>query len=251
MRISPAWASSPPTTMSSGSNRLHRLATAMPMCRPASAMTRWDRPSPASAAWMRSLRRSIPEFGGKSDRRAGPAANVSRQPRLLQRHTGPFSSIVTCPICPALPLPPRKRSPPTMSPALMLWPTRMKTDDAAERPVPSRASASPPRFASLSAKTGRPIRAVRLAATSTPSHPRRSPGVDTIPVRGSIGAGSARPTARRSFTVPPSDSIMSLSSRLRRSSSASWRWSRGSGSEVWLTTLRVASAIAMCSCREL
>ena len=34
--------------ISSGSNRLHRLAAAMPMCRPASAITRRELPSPAS-----------------------------------------------------------------------------------------------------------------------------------------------------------------------------------------------------------
>ena len=92
----------------------------------------------------------MPSLGGKSDSSAGPPAYVSRQPRLLQRQIGPFSSIVTWPIWPALPLTPRNRSPPTTSPALMVWPTRMNTDDAAARPLPSRASASPPRFASLS-----------------------------------------------------------------------------------------------------
>ena len=75
----------------------------------------------------------MPSLGGKSDSRAGPPAYVSRQPRLLQRHIGPFSSIVTCPIWPALPLTPRKRSPPTISPALMVWPTRMNTDEEALR----------------------------------------------------------------------------------------------------------------------
>ena len=43
----------------------------------------------------------------------------------------------------------------------MVWPTRMNTEEDAERPLPSRASASPPRFASLSTKTGRPMRAVQ------------------------------------------------------------------------------------------
>jgi hypothetical protein len=95
------------------------------------------------------------------------------------------------------------------------------------------------------------MRAVRLSATSTPSQPRRRPGVETMPVRWSTGAGRARPMARRSFTLPPSESIMSPSRRLRRSSSASCRWSRGSGRELWVTIVRVASAIAMCSCREL
>ena len=76
-----------------------------------------------------------------------------------------------------------------MRPALIEWPTRMNTDDDTVRALPSRASASPPRFASLSTKTGRPMRAARLSATSTPSQPRRRPGVDTMPVRGSIGRG--------------------------------------------------------------
>ena len=56
--------------------------------------------------------------------------------------------------------------------------------------------------------------------------------MDTIPVRGSMGAGSARPTARMSLTEPPSDSIMSPSRIARRSSSASCRWSSASGSEL-------------------
>ena len=86
-----------------------------------------------------------------------------------------------------------------MSPALIEWPTRMNTDDDTVRALPSRASARPPRLASLSTKTGRPMRARRLSATSTPSQPRRSPGVETIPVRGSMGAGSASPTARMSL----------------------------------------------------
>ena len=41
-----------------------------------------------------------------------------------------------------------------MRPALIEWPTRMNTDEDTVRALPSRASASPPRFASLSTKTG-------------------------------------------------------------------------------------------------
>jgi hypothetical protein len=43
--------------------------------------------------------------------------NVSRQPRLPQRQIGPFSSIVTWPISPAVPVEPRNTSPLITMPA--------------------------------------------------------------------------------------------------------------------------------------
>ena len=47
----------------------------MPMCRPASAMTRRELPSPAYEAWIRSLRRCIPSLG-REEREQRRAAGV-------------------------------------------------------------------------------------------------------------------------------------------------------------------------------
>ena len=70
----------------------------MPMCRPASAMTRRELASPASARSRRSRMRWTLGSSRNSSSRAGPPASVSRQPRLPHLQIGPFSSIVTCPI---------------------------------------------------------------------------------------------------------------------------------------------------------
>ena len=61
--ISPASASSPPTTRSSGSNRLHTPAAATPRWCPASAMTRRHPASPASARAMTSRSVRLPWLG--------------------------------------------------------------------------------------------------------------------------------------------------------------------------------------------
>jgi hypothetical protein len=80
-----------------------------------------------------------------------------------------------------------------MRPALIEWPTLMYTEEET-RACPALARLGEAAEIGLAVDEDGPADAgSRVCATSTPSQPRRSPGVDTMPVRGSMGAGSARP----------------------------------------------------------
>jgi len=120
---SPARVTPPSKRMREGLTKLMRLAIAAPMCSPACSMAARQAASPSWAAWMTSamsqtefrdgLRSAStqPSDSACSARAsatiAAPPAIVSRQPRLPQSQSGPFSSMVTWPNSPALPKLPR------------------------------------------------------------------------------------------------------------------------------------------------
>ena len=72
-----------------GVEQVRRLAAAIPMWRPASAMTRLALASPLSARSSRSRMRCMPGSSRKSSSSAGPPARVSRHPRLPHLQIGP------------------------------------------------------------------------------------------------------------------------------------------------------------------
>ena len=117
---SPASERSPPTISSSGLSTFTSVAAALPIARPASAITRRQPRSPSRARrTIARPSRPSPWLRRSSSASASVPATVSRQPRLPQRQTGPSASTSTWPSSPARPSAPRYRRPLSTSPAPM------------------------------------------------------------------------------------------------------------------------------------
>src|ERR687895_1287342 len=242
---SPAALSSPPTTINSGFRRSHSVATAVPMCRPASASTRRAPESPDAAAASRPwVVRSGPCVPRSSSRSAAAPASVSRQPRFPHRHTGPCSWMIVWPISPAIPPDPWNSRPFTISPAPIPVDTFRYAAFRQPAAAPQRCSASAPRLASLSTYTGIPSRALNASAARTPTQPGRIDEDPTRPERMSIGPGSPSPTpitSRRGTSAAASTSSTS-SEAVSRPVSAGSSVRVGRSAEARMVWLRSAAA---------
>ena len=184
---SPASASWPPTTTTSGLSTLHSCPTASPMACPASATTRRQPASPATARATICSASSAPCVGASRLSRWPLPATVSRQPRLPQRQIVPVSSTVTWPISPAVPCAPGRAAVEHETgpdPGGDLKVDRVPPSRAAPQATSPRA----PTLASFSIRTGTSHACWKRARRSAPAHPGRI----VSPRRG----GCARPADR-------------------------------------------------------
>ena len=195
-RISSA-ASPSPSLAASATIRASTLATSPP----ASAVSALR--SPAAS---RSLARRAS---------AVPDASASRQPTFPQLHSGPFRSIVKCPISPANPPAPVYSLPSITIPPPIPVLTVIYTILRQPLPAPNACSPSAPSVASFAAQTRNPSSSSRYRFGENRCHssPRKFGGLCISPVAGSVGLAIDNPT--------PTNSPGSTPSAVRRSASLS------------------------------